>query len=186
MWNIKYCVIIYMLIRLDNWLKVIVLMMMSWNSSDCRYTCYDMCTLFVLLCHASVRGSNVLRDGCSVMFKGVTYGRSLKWHSVGGFVDGRFHIIRFKVGKQLFGHSFIHFNNPLSPYRVYLCLHDFKSFCESRRVSTNVPINLKTQTNISQLTRYIYYKYKYWLLFFRTFWYNVEGSVIERGSWKWI
>jgi len=38
---------------------------------------YDKCTLFVLLCHAGVRGSSVLHDGCSVLFKGVAYGRSL-------------------------------------------------------------------------------------------------------------
>ena len=45
--------------------------------SDCSYTYYDNCTLFVLLCHSGVRGSNVLHDGCSVLFKGVAYGRSL-------------------------------------------------------------------------------------------------------------
>ena len=107
MWNIKYCAIIYMLISLDNWRKVIILTMLSWNLSDCRYTYYDKCPSFVLLCHACVRGSNVLHDRCFVLFKGVAYARSLNWHSVGGFVDGRFNSMRFKVGKQLFGHSFI-------------------------------------------------------------------------------
>jgi hypothetical protein len=49
----------------------------------------------------------MLHDECSVLFKGVAYGRSLNWHSVGGFVDGRFNSMRFEVAKQMLGHSFV-------------------------------------------------------------------------------
>jgi hypothetical protein len=74
--------------------------------------------------------------------------------------------MRFEVVKQML----IHFSNPISVCHVYLCLHELNSFCEHLRISTNVPITIKTQTNFYQLTRYIYCKHKYCLPLYRTVW----------------